>query len=109
MSNKPVVIIGAGPAGLAAAHELVNENIRPIVLEKADKVGGISRTENYNGYLLDIGGHRFLTRFETIDRLWKDMLKEDFLKVPRLSRILSGSFFTLSSQITKCPFQFRLH
>lgn len=87
MSNESVVIIGAGPAGLAAAYELVKEDIRPIVLEKYDKVGGISRTENYNGYHLDIGGHRFLTKIETIDHLWKEMLREDFLKVPRLSRI----------------------
>jgi len=87
MSNKSVVIIGAGPAGLAAAHELIGQNIRPIVLEKSNKVGGISRTENYNGYYVDIGGHRFLTKIETIGRLWKEMLHEDFLKVPRLSRI----------------------
>ena len=87
MSNEPVVIIGAGPAGLAAAYELIKRGIRPIVLEKADKVGGIARTEIYKGYYFDIGGHRFFTKIEKINQLWQEMLGEDFLKVPRMSRI----------------------
>jgi len=49
MDHHPVVIIGAGPAGLTAAYELVRQGIRPIVLEKADKVGGLARTETYKG------------------------------------------------------------
>lgn len=94
MSNEPVVIIGAGPAGLAAAYELIKQGIRPIVLEKADKVGGIARTEIYKGYYFDIGGHRFFTKIENINHLWQEMLGEDFLKVPRLSRIYyHGRFF----------------
>ena len=94
MNNKPVVIIGAGPAGLSAAHELIKSDIRPIVLEKSDMVGGIARTETYKGYYFDIGGHRFYTKFDRINRLWQEMLGEDFLKVPRLSRIYyQGRFF----------------
>jgi protoporphyrinogen oxidase len=94
MSNEPVVIIGAGPAGLAAAYELIKLGIQPIVLEKADKVGGIARTEIYKGYYFDIGGHRFFTKIENINQLWQEMLGEDFLKVPRLSRIYyHGCFF----------------
>jgi len=88
MSNEATVIIGAGPAGLAAGYELARHGIRPIVLEKADKVGGISRTETFHGYNFDIGGHRFFTRIEQVDNLWRRMLGEDFLAVRRSSRIL---------------------
>ena len=49
-SEKQVVIIGAGPAGLTAAHELAKLNLRPIILEKGDKVGGLARTESYRGF-----------------------------------------------------------
>ena len=94
MDEKQVVIIGAGPAGLTAAYGLIRQGVRPIVLEKADKVGGIARTETYKGYHFDIGGHRFFTKMARIDRLWGETLGEDFLNVPRLSRIYyQGRFF----------------
>ena len=94
MSDKSVVIIGGGPAGLSAAYECVKEGIKPVVLERADKVGGIARTETYKGYHFDIGGHRFFTKIEEINRLWHEMLGEDFLKVGRMSRIYyRGRFF----------------
>lgn len=94
MVREPVVIIGAGPAGLVAAHELVKRGIRPLVLEKADKVGGLARTETYKDYRFDIGGHRFFTRIDRIQRLWEEMFPHDFLKVSRLSRIhFNGRLF----------------
>jgi protoporphyrinogen oxidase len=94
MNHHPVVIIGAGPAGLTAAYELIKRDIQPVVLEKADKVGGLARTEKYKGYRFDIGGHRFFTKFEEVQQLWQEMLGEDFLRVPRLSRIYyQGLFF----------------
>jgi protoporphyrinogen oxidase len=106
MHPCPVVIIGAGPAGLTAAYELVKRNIRPIVLEKADRVGGLARTEVYKGYYFDIGGHRFYTKVEGIQQLWQEMLGEDLLKVSRLSRIYyRGCFFNypleLQNALTK--------
>ena len=94
MHTEPVVIIGAGPAGLAAAYELISHGIRPIVLEKADMVGGIARTETYKGYLFDIGGHRFFTKNKKVNQLWAEILGQDFLKVSRKSRIhYRGRFF----------------
>ena len=85
--NDPVVIIGAGPAGLTAAYELVKKNVLPLVLEKHDKVGGLARTEAYKGFRFDIGGHRFFTKVPLINDLWHEILSEDFLIRPRLSRI----------------------
>jgi len=94
MHTEPVVIIGAGPAGLAAAHELIGHGIRPIVLERADMVGGLARTESYKGYLFDIGGHRFFTKNKKVDQLWAQILQQDFITVSRKSRIFyRGRFF----------------
>lgn len=87
MKNYPVVIIGAGPAGLTAAYQLFKEGLKPIVLEQSDKVGGISRTETYKGYRFDIGGHRFFTKVSQVQQMWQEILQDDFIKVPRLSRI----------------------
>ncbi|MEG4317854.1 MULTISPECIES: NAD(P)/FAD-dependent oxidoreductase [unclassified Microcoleus] len=94
MKHYPVAIVGAGPAGLTAAYELVKQGIIPVVLEKGDKVGGLARTETYKGYRFDIGGHRFYTKVEAVQQLWQEVLGNDFIKVPRLSRIFyRGRFF----------------
>jgi protoporphyrinogen oxidase len=81
------VVIGAGPAGLAAAHELTVRGKSALVLEKGDQVGGIARTVVYRGYRFDIGGHRFFTRAAGIQELWEEVMGDDFLVRPRLSRI----------------------
>ena len=98
--NYQVIIIGAGPAGLTAAHELVKEGIKPLMIEQADRVGGISRTETYKGYHFDIGGHRFYTKVGTIQKFWMDTLNNQLLKVSRLSRIYyNGKFFNYPLEI----------
>jgi protoporphyrinogen oxidase len=86
-TDRRVVIIGGGPAGLTAAYELAKEGIPPTVLEKLDKVGGLSRTENYNGFYFDMGGHRFFTKVKEVKQFWHEILDGDFLRRPRLSRI----------------------
>ena len=89
-----LVFIGAGPAGLTAAHLLRRKDVHVVVLEADDIVGGIARTVEYKGFRFDIGGHRFFTRIAPVERLWEDILGEDFLTVPRLSRIYyNGRFF----------------
>jgi protoporphyrinogen oxidase len=91
--RKPI-IIGGGPAGLTAAYELLKYDLSPVVFEKMDKVGGISRTENYKGYFFDMGGHRFFTKSPEVTNFWFEILGDDFLKRPRLSRIFyEGKFF----------------
>jgi protoporphyrinogen oxidase len=87
MGQQRVIIIGAGPAGLTAAYQSLKHSLRPIVLETGDKVGGIARTEQHNGYRFDVGGHRFYTKIGQVQDLWREMLGQDFRKVPRLSRI----------------------
>lgn len=86
-SDKQVVVIGAGPAGLTAAYELAKLNLRPIVLEEYDRVGGLARTENYKGFYFDMGGHRFFTKVNEVKKMWQEVLNGDFLRRPRLSRI----------------------
>jgi protoporphyrinogen oxidase len=85
--EKNVVIIGAGPAGLTAAYELSKHGVPAVVLEADRGVGGISRTVNYKGYLFDIGGHRFFTKWDEVNDIWREILQEDFIERPRLSRI----------------------
>ena len=81
------IIIGGGPAGLTTAYELVKLGMVPIVIEKRNMVGGIARTENYNGYYFDMGGHRFFTKVPEVSRMWREVLGPEFLRRPRLSRI----------------------
>jgi len=85
--ERPVVVVGAGPAGLTAALELTKLGLRPLVFEKGDKVGGHARTETYRGFHVDMGGHRFFTKVEEVRKLWTEILPRDFLRRPRLSRI----------------------
>ncbi len=69
------VIIGAGPAGLTAAFELLTRtDIVPLVLEKTDYIGGISRTVNYKGNRIDIGGHRFFSKSDRVMQWWLKIL-----------------------------------
>jgi protoporphyrinogen oxidase len=75
MNQQRAVIIGAGPAGLTAAYELLTRtNIRPVVLEMTDMVGGLSRTVEYKGNRIDIGGHRFFSKSDRVMQWWLDLL-----------------------------------
>ena len=69
--GKIAVIAGAGPAGLTTAYELLTRtDIHPIILEKDDCVGGISRTVEFEGNYMDIGGHRFFSKSDRVMDWW---------------------------------------
>src|SRR5215469_9421631 len=73
--KKTAVIIGAGPAGLTAALELLRKtDIQPVVLEATDEIGGISRTIRYKGNRMDIGGHRFFSKSDRVMQWWMDLM-----------------------------------
>jgi protoporphyrinogen oxidase len=93
--HRDVVIVGAGPAGLTAAYELLKTGVKPVVLEADTQVGGISRTVEREGWRFDIGGHRFFTKVSRVQAFWHEILSpEDFPTRNRLSRIYySGKFF----------------
>lgn len=91
MSNA--LIIGAGPAGLTAAYELSKLGLRSNIVEADDQVGGLSRTVSYRGYRFDIGGHRFFSKVQLVNDLWHEILCEEFLIRPRLSRIYYSNHF----------------
>src|SRR2546428_12548755 len=86
-----VFIIGAGPAGLTAAYCLTEEMVSVAVIEKDPVyVGGISRTVRYKDFMFDIGGHRFFSKAKEGVDLWQEILPDDFIARPRLSRIYYG-------------------
>ncbi|MFI1194509.1 NAD(P)/FAD-dependent oxidoreductase [Micromonospora sp. NPDC020750] len=89
MGAEPgTVVIGAGPAGLTAAYELLRHGEPVRVYEADDVVGGISRTVERDGWRFDIGGHRFFTKVSRVEAFWHEILPdEDFLLRPRMSRI----------------------
>jgi protoporphyrinogen oxidase len=75
MTNKVAIIIGAGPAGLTAAYELAKRSdIKPVIFEADSQVGGISKTVNYKGNRIDIGGHRFFSKSDRVMEWWMGIL-----------------------------------
>jgi protoporphyrinogen oxidase len=83
----PTLVLGAGPAGLTAGYLLGKAGRKAIVLEAEDQVGGIAKTVERDGYRFDLGGHRFFTKSIEVDTLWHEVLGDEFLLRPRMSRI----------------------
>lgn len=82
--SQPIaVIIGAGPAGLTAAYELLQKTkIKPVVYETGDSFGGIAKTVNYKGNRMDMGGHRFFSKSDRIMKWWQNILPLERAKKP---------------------------
>ncbi|SFD20374.1 UDP-galactopyranose mutase [Chitinophaga sp. CF118] len=88
--KKRAIIIGAGPAGLTAAYEMLKRtDILPVILEKSDDIGGISKTINYKGNRMDIGGHRFFSKSDRVMNWWMNIMP------PQQE---AGSSFTINYQ-----------
>ncbi|MBI5680414.1 MAG: NAD(P)/FAD-dependent oxidoreductase [Methanobacterium sp.] len=75
MNQKTAIIIGAGPAGLTAAYELLDKtDIKPIIYEMTEDIGGISKTVRYKGNRIDIGGHRFFSKNDRVMEWWQNIM-----------------------------------
>ncbi|MDQ3890484.1 MAG: NAD(P)/FAD-dependent oxidoreductase [Actinomycetota bacterium] len=86
-ADAVTLVLGAGPAGLTAAYLLAQQGRDVTVLEAEDQVGGLAKTVVRDGYRFDLGGHRFFTKSKEVERLWHEILRDEFLLRPRLSRI----------------------
>ena len=96
-----VVVLGAGPAGLAVAHELTANGVRVTVLERNSYVGGLCRTIEHKGYRFDLGGHRWFTKNEHLNNWFRHLMTGELTNVKRISRIYyDGKYFNY-------PIQFR--
>ena len=86
--GAPVIVLGAGFAGLAAAHALAAAGRETLVLEAGPVVGGLSRTETFGEFRFDLGGHRFFTHDREIAALVEELMGDELIDVPRSSKIL---------------------
>ena len=91
---KTVLVIGAGPAGLACASTLVDRGLEPVVLEASPHVGGMARSTQLWGHTVDLGPHRFFSSDPTVVAFWHRHVGGDHVMVNRVTRILyDGKFF----------------
>jgi len=99
METQRAIIIGAGPAGLTAAYELLKRtSIIPIVLEQSDYLGGLSRTVNYKGNRIDIGGHRFFSKSQRVMNWWLNILPLESVDSPEVRIAYQGKSAIVSRQ-----------
>jgi protoporphyrinogen oxidase len=93
VADEPTLVLGAGPAGLTAAYVLGKAGRKAIVLEADRQVGGLAKTVEIDGFRFDLGGHRFFTKAHEVDALWHEIMGDEFLLRPRMSRIYwNGKF-----------------
>ena len=85
--TQTTLVLGGGPAGLTAGYLLGKSDRDVVVLEAEDQVGGLAKTVERDGYRFDLGGHRFFTKALEVDDLWHEVLGDEFLRRPRMSRI----------------------
>lgn len=93
MTGKSIAIIGAGPAGLTAAYELSRKGLNVTVFEADDTFGGMAKTVPLWGQLVDLGPHRFFSSDPRVNRLWLEVLGNDYSMVNRLTRIYYRNTF----------------
>ena len=100
MSKKTAIIIGAGPAGLTAAYELLDKtDVEPIIYEMSGDIGGISKTVNYKGNRIDIGGHRFFSKSNRVMQWWQNILP--LQGAPSKDDVILGRNVLLSQKTTQ--------
>jgi len=89
-TDDPIYILGAGPAGLAAAYKLTQQGQPVVVVERDSRVGGLAKSIQYQGFILDYGPHRFYTKVAPVLKLWDEVLGQEQVTVNRLTRIYYG-------------------
>ncbi|SRR5579883_9105 len=89
--SEPIYILGAGPAGLAAAYTLTQQGKSVVVVEKDNRVGGLAKSIEYQEFILDYGPDRFYTKITPVLKLWDEVLDDEQVTVNRLTRIYYGS------------------
>ncbi len=93
-SRLHLLVLGAGPAGLACSHELDRRGYQTTLIERNPTVGGLARTIEYKGYRFDLGPHRFYTKNQEVNKFWHEILGHEVLHIKRLTRILyDGQLF----------------
>src|SRR3954470_20412721 len=97
-------VLGAGPAGMPAAWVLARRGAPAVVFEADGVVGGLAKTVEFDGYRFDLGGHRFYTKLPSIQSMWEEMLGDEFVVRPRLSRIYyRGQYLTYPLRARDVP------
>ena len=86
-TSETTLVLGGGPAGLTAGYLLGQLDRDVVVLEAENQVGGLAKTVERDGYRFDLGGDRFFTKALEVDDLWHEVLGDEFLRRPRMSRI----------------------
>jgi protoporphyrinogen oxidase len=87
------LVLGAGPAGLTAAYVLGKAGRKAVVLEAEGQVGGLAKTVEIDGFRFDLGGHRFFTKAHEVEALWDEIMGDELLLRPRMSRIYWNNKF----------------
>src|SRR5580698_4859560 len=85
--NKKVIVIGAGPAGLSAAYKLAQGGCEVEVYEAGEHVGGLARSFELWGQIVDCGPHRFFSNDKIVNDFFKEVVKDDYVLIDRLTRI----------------------
>jgi protoporphyrinogen oxidase len=87
------LVLGAGPAGLTAAYVLGKAGRKAVVLEAEGQVGGLAKTVEIDGFRFDLGGHRFFTKAHEVEALWDEIMGDELMLRPRMSRIYWNNKF----------------
>jgi protoporphyrinogen oxidase/putative flippase GtrA len=87
----PFYVLGGGPAGLAAAYTLCKQGHSVVVVERDSTVGGLAKSFEHEGFILDYGPHRFFTKLRPVLQFWNEVLGEEQVTVNRLTRIYYGN------------------
>ena len=91
--EETTFVLGAGPAGLTAAYVLGKAGHKAVVLEAERQVGGLAKTVEIDGFRFDLGGHRFFTKAHEVEALWDEIMGDELLLRPRMSRIYWNNKF----------------